>query len=105
MQSPACLLVRAEVRDPVDVPKFDAWYEMEHLPDALKALGAVRAWRCWSSVNDGVHHAYYEFASEKAALAILDGDAIKALVQEFDDTWGDRVYRTREILRVVGRIG
>ena len=104
MQSPACLLVRAEVRDAADVPKFDEWYEKEHLPDAVAAFSATRAWRCWSSINPGIHHAYYEFPSEAAALAILDTDKIKALIQEFDDKWGDRVHRTREILKVVGRI-
>lgn len=104
MQSPACLLVRAEVRDAADIPKFDTWYENEHLPDARKAFTATRAWRCWSSINEGVHHAYYEFPSEAAALAILETDAIKALIAEFDATWGDRVYRTREILKVVGRL-
>ncbi len=105
MQSPACLLVRAEVRDQVDYELFDDWYHYEHLPDAKAAFGVVRAWRCWSSINPGVHHAYYEFASEEAALAVLQTDAIKALIKEFDETWGDRVYRTREILKVVQRIG
>ena len=104
MQSPACLLVRAEVRDEVNVPKFDTWYENEHLPDAKAAFSVVRAWRCWSSINPGVHHAYYEFPSEEAALAVLDTGAIKALIKEFDETWGDRVYRTREILKVAQRI-
>lgn len=104
MQSPACLLVRAEVRDEADVAKFDTWYENEHLPDAKIAFEATRAWRCWSSVNPGVHQAFYEFPSEEAALAILETDAIKALIEEFDETWGDRVYRTREILKVVQRL-
>lgn len=104
MQSPACLLVRAEVRDADDYQKFDTWYEKEHMPDAKAAFGVVRAWRCWSSINPGVHHAYYEFESEAAALAILESDAIKALIQEFSDTWGDRVVRTREILKVVQRV-
>ena len=105
MQSPACLLVRAEVHDDADIPKFDKWYEDHHLPDAAKAFDVIRAWRCWSSINPGVHHAYYEFPSEDAALAILDTEAIKALIAEFDETWGERVHRTREILKVVGRIG
>ena len=105
MQSPACLLVRAEVRDASDIDKFDIWYEQEHLPDAMAAFSATRAWRCWSSINPNIHHAYYEFPSEDEALAVLDTDAIEALIKEFDDTWGERVHRTREILKVVGRIG
>ena len=51
-----------------------------------------------------MHHAYSEFESEAAALAILDGDAIRALIKEFSETWGDRVMRTREILKVVQRV-
>lgn len=104
MQAPACLLVRAEVRDEADIPKFDAWYHAKHLPEAKGAFGAVRAWRCWSSINPAVHHAYYEFESEAAALAILESKAIDALIAEFDETWGDRVSRAREILKVVQRV-
>ena len=104
MKSAACLLVRAVVRDEADIAKFDTWYESEHLPDAKKAFGAVRAWRCWSLLDPHVHHAYYEFASEADAMAIRDTPAIKALIQEFDDTWGNRVERTREILQVAGRL-
>jgi hypothetical protein len=105
MQSPAFLLVRAEVRDDADIPKFDLWYQQEHLPDAKAAFGAERAWRCWSSSNPRVHHAYYEFPSEEAALAVLDTDAITALIAEFDQVWGDRVHRTREIFKTVQRLG
>ncbi len=99
----ALLLVRAEVRDEEDIAKFDAWYEAEHLPDARRAFSALRAWRCWSSLSPNVHHAYYEFPSEATALAILKSDAIKALIAEFDEKWGERVTRSREILRVAGR--
>ncbi len=104
MQSPAFLLVRAEVRDDTDITPFDDWYEKHHLPDAKKAFNATRAWRCWSSINPRIHHAYYEFPSEEAALAIHEKEAMRALVKEFDETWGDRVKRTREILKVVGRL-
>ncbi|MGI9475268.1 MAG: hypothetical protein ACR2PI_01070 [Hyphomicrobiaceae bacterium] len=104
MQSPACMLVRAEVRDEADYELFDAWYQNKHMPEAKEAFGIERAWRCWSSINPGVHHAYYEFASEAEAVAILESDAIKALIAEFSETWGERVHRTREILKVVQRV-
>ena len=105
MQSLTFLVVRAEVRDDSDIAAFDDWYEKHHLPDAKKAFNATRAWRCWGIVEPSVHHAYYEFPSEQAVLAINNKEAMQALVREFDETWGDRVYRTREILKVVGRIG
>jgi hypothetical protein len=97
-------VVRAEVRDEADIAPFDAWYEKHHLPDARKAFNATRAWRCWSLVEPRVHHAYYEFPSEEAALAIRDRSAMQMLIAEFDETWGDRVHRTRDILKVIGRI-
>ena len=57
----AWLIVRADV-DPEVRDAFDAWYQNEHLPDAVKAFGTVSAWRGWSQVNDNVHVACYEFA-------------------------------------------
>ena len=39
------LIVRAVVADPADRSPFDHWYRTEHLPDALKAFGAVSAMR------------------------------------------------------------
>ncbi|SRR6056297_1750593 len=105
MQSAACLLVHATVRDDADIAKFDKWYETEHLPDAKKAFGVARAWRCWSLTSPREHYAFYEFESDGAAMAITESDAIKELVAEFDRVWGDRVSRTREILSVAGRLG
>ena len=40
---------------------FDAGYQNEHLPDAVKAFSAAGAWRGWSDVDDNVHRAFYEF--------------------------------------------
>ena len=100
----AVLLVRAEVRDAHNVAKFDAWYEDEHLPDAVKAFGALQAWRGWSQAEPRAHHAYYVFASEEDAHAILNGNAIKALIAEFDATWGDQVTRSRQVIKVAGSI-
>jgi len=41
----AYFIVRAQVVDATVKDKFDRWYQNEHLPDALKAFGARRAWR------------------------------------------------------------
>src|ERR1041384_1482869 len=43
----ACFAVRAEVPE-AERSRFDHWYETDHLPWALRAFGARRAWRCWS---------------------------------------------------------
>ena len=97
----ALFIVRAEVQDPSARDPFDRWYEQEHLPDALKAFDATRAWRGWSEVDNRVHFAFYEFASLADAQAITGSDALKAMVAEFDAKWGERVTRTREIVPVV----
>src|SRR5205807_951958 len=50
----SCLVVRAEVPDPVDRAAFDHWYATDHLPWAIRVFGARRGWRCWSRTNPAV---------------------------------------------------
>ena len=97
----ALLTVRAELAGAADRPAFDRWYETEHLPDALKAFQAERAWRCWSAVDPCVHYAFYQFAGVEAAQSVLQSAGMRALIAEFDRAWGTRVRRTRDILDVV----
>ena len=94
----ALFIVRAQVVDPAVRDDFDRWYQDEHLPDALKAFGARRAWRGWSEVDTMVHYAFYEFDDIDSVLAIQGSDASKGLVAEFDRLWGERVTRTRDIV-------
>ena len=101
----ACFNVRAQIVDADVKEAFDRWYQDEHLPDALKAFNARRAWRGWSEVDANVHDAVYAFDDLTAARAIPDSDALKRLVVEFDRTWGDRVTRSREIVDAVQTIG
>lgn len=96
----AYLIVRAVVADPADRSPFDHWYRTEHLPDALKAFGAVSAMRGWSTADPSVHTAWYRFDTMEAVQAISDGAAIKALIAEFDRVWGQRVVRTRDIVAI-----
>ena len=95
----AYLIVRAEVPE-ADRTAFERWYETEHLPDALKAFQAITARRGWSDVTPGVHLAFYEMADLAHARSIMDGDAIKALIAEFDRVWQDRVVRSREVIDI-----
>ena len=39
----AFFVVRATVSDPARRAAFDAWYSREHLPDAMKSFGALKA--------------------------------------------------------------
>ncbi len=101
----ACFIVRAQIVDATAKDAFDRWYQDEHLPDALEAFNARRAWRGWSEVEADVHYAVYAFDDVTAARAILESDALERLVVEFDRRWGDRVTRRREIVDAVQSIG
>jgi hypothetical protein len=100
-----CFMVRAVVADAADRPGFDHWYETEHLPDAVAAFHARRAWRSWSRTDPSVHIAFYEFATVEEAEALGGSPALQALVAEFDRVWHGRVTRTREVLEVAGEVG
>jgi hypothetical protein len=97
---PAYFVVRAVVAEP-DRPAFDTWYRTEHLPDAVKAFQAEHGWRAWSRSDPSVHYAFYQFADVAAAEAVVGSAQIRSLVAAFDERWGDRVVRTREIIEVV----
>lgn len=96
---PAYLIVRAVVPE-AEHKAFDSWYAKEHLPEALEAFKAQRAWRGWGTVEPRLHYAFYEFPTLAAAQAVTSSDAIKGLIAEFDRVWGSRVVRTREVLEV-----
>ncbi len=97
----AVFMVRAKIADPADRPAFDRWYETEHLPDALRILGAERAWRCWSEIDPTLHYAFYLFVSVEAAKrAVLNSEGIRSLTADFDRAW-PQVVRSRELLELV----
>jgi len=77
MNGKGIFMVRAVVANPDDRPGFDNWYETEHLPDALKAFNALRAWRIWSRSDPSVHIAFYEFPNAAAADAVQSTEGIK----------------------------
>ncbi len=79
---------------------FDRWYQNDHLPAALKAFRARRAWRGWSNLDASVHYAWYEFADLASARAIVGSEALRLLVADFDRTWGDRVERSRDFVEL-----
>ena len=101
----ACFIVRAQVVDAAVKDGFDRWYRDEHLPDALKAFNARRAWRGWSEMDSSLHYAVYEFDDLAGVRAILGSEALKRLVAEFDRAWGDKVTRSRDIVEVIQAIG
>lgn len=96
--------VRATVSDPAKRGAFDDWYRREHLPQAVAAFGAEKAWRFWSVTDPSVHQATYQFADRASLDRAINGDGMKALVAEFDCCWGD-VTRTREIVVLAEEFG
>ncbi len=100
----AYLMVRAVLADEADRPRFDHWYETEHLRDATAAFDAQRSWRCWSRTDPTVHFAFYEFAKVAQVEALQDSEALRTMVAEFDRVWGTRVRRTRDILETAGTL-
>ena len=99
----AYFIVRAEV-DPAAREAFDAWYETEHLPDAVAALGAAGASRGWSGVEDNVHIAFYEFADMAAVQRMMASDALKGMIAEFSRHWDGKVTRTRDAVELIQKI-
>jgi hypothetical protein len=97
----AWFMVRAQIADTSMKEAFERWYRDEHLPDALQAFKARRAWRGWSDVEARVHYAWYEFADMASAKAIVGSEALKRLVADFDRSWGNKVARSRDFIAIV----
>jgi hypothetical protein len=91
----AFFVVRATVPDPAKRAAFDAWYSREHLPDAAKSFGVVKAWRFWSLADPSLHQATYQFTDEAALDRAISGADMKRLVADFNRDWPE-VTRTRE---------
>ena len=93
----AFYVVRATVADAGKRRAFDEWYHREHLPDAARVLGAVKAWRFWSVGDSSLHQAMYQVVDRAALERAIGSEVNKKLVAEFDRAWPG-VTRTREIL-------
>ena len=97
-------IVRAQLVDPAVRDAFDKWYQDEHLPDAVKAFGARRAWRGWSEVEPDVHYAVYEFDDLATVQALPGSPASDAMVAEFDRHWDGKVTRSRDVVQSIQEI-
>jgi hypothetical protein len=96
--APGCLLVRATLADLADKAPFNAWYEAEHLPMAVRLLGADTACRFWSARLPCAHYALYFFGSPARLTAALESRGYGELIAHFDAAWGTRVKRVRDAL-------
>jgi hypothetical protein len=101
---PHYFIVRATIADPARRAAFDAWYRDEHLPDAVKAFGAQKAWRFWSETDPAVHQATYQFADRAALDRGTRPEVIGRLVADFDRDWPG-IPRSREIMTLAEEFG
>lgn len=97
----AYLVVRSVVTQAGDRAAFDRWYAGDHMPKALRLLGALEGWRFWSETEPSVHYAVYRYASLDALHSRDDANR-RTLMDEYEHTWPG-VTRTREVLRMVAR--
>lgn len=102
--SKSFFVVRATVSEATRRAAFDNWYRREHLPQAMEAFGAEKAWRYWSDTDPAVHQATYQFAGRAALDHGTRPEIMKPLVAEFDRIWPG-VSRTREILTLAEEFG
>jgi hypothetical protein len=91
------LVVRSVVANPADRAGFDRWYATDHMPKAIRMLGALEGWRFWSESDPALHYAVYRYASLESLTQRDDANRL-ALMAEYEATWPG-VTRTREILR------
>lgn len=90
------LSVRATV-EPGREAEFNRWYDNEHVPDAVRMLGAIGAARYKVILGDGSHQymALYAFESAEKLSAALNGPDIKELIRIYDRDIGSFSTRVR----------
>ncbi|MGE0764966.1 MAG: hypothetical protein AB7L90_00740 [Hyphomicrobiaceae bacterium] len=90
------LAVRATVKPERDAD-FNAWYNAEHTPDAVKAfVGCIGGARYKVVLGDGSHQyvALYAFKSDSDMHRALNGPEVKALIATYDADVG--AFSTRD---------
>jgi len=100
MTGRAFLVVRSVVERESDRAGFDHWYQTDHMPKAIRLLGAETGWRFWSRTEPAVHYAVYRYP-DLARLENRSPEDRAELMREYESTWPD-VTRTREVLEQFG---
>lgn len=78
--------------------EFNAWYNAEHTPDAVRLFpGCIGAARYKVIEGDGSHQyvALYAFESEEKLRALVGTPEIKQLIKIYDDAIGSFSTRKR----------
>ena len=76
---------------------FNTWYNTEHVPQVLQYNGSVSARRYKKILGEDKfqYMAVYEFASEDVFQRFRNSDHLKALVRDYDASFGDASERQR----------
>jgi hypothetical protein len=93
----ATFFVVRSVVEPHLREKLEHWYANDHFPWALRVFKCQKAWRCWSTRDEGVHYAVYCFTDEAACDAALGSPEYKELGADFDRAFPS-VLRTRDVV-------
>ena len=92
------LIVKSDTSQ-IDNEDFDHWYENEHLYEAKKQFVAINAKRGWIQ-NSNSHIAIYEFENIHKAENAMNSKKLQSLIKKFDQKWGFKVVRTRELVNL-----
>ena len=83
---------------------FNDWYENEHLSEAKQSFSAISASRGWGIENEDIHYAYYEFDNLEKTRKILKSEALKKMINIYDNKWSNQINRTRKIISITQEI-
>lgn len=84
-------IVMAKVK-PEQEQAFNTWYDEDHLPKALNRFPGVISGRRYKVQDGGEGYNYmaqYEFESREKLNEAMGSGALKGLIKEFDETFGD----------------
>ena len=98
---PATFFIVRSVVEPHLREKLEHWYANDHLPWALSVFKCEKAWRCWSTREEGVHYAVYRFTDKASCGAALNSPEYKEeMVADYDRAFPS-VLRTRDVVTLV----
>jgi len=98
MSGKALFIVRAKIA-PEKEEAFNEWYNREHVHDVLKVPGCLRArrYKDLTGKEEYPYMAVYEFDSEASLKAFLEGEALQALIRDYDAHWKGFSERVRGV--------
>ena len=91
MTNKGVLIVMASAK-PEEEEAFNQWYNEEHLPRVLERIPGVlsgRRYKILEGEDEYPFLALYEFESHEALQAAMGSDAMKQLVKEFTEAFGE----------------